>query len=239
MVRMSVPGYYRLARSENLIRPLGSYIITQMDILYTFIEEYCKDNNIDPSHDVTHSKDCVNFLRRIMNPFFTEEEVKMGIYAAALHDCVDRKYVDEVIASLTIRQFLDSIGWDEGHIDSLLNMITTMSYSKLKAQKIGTTCVYPEHGRWQRVYHTVRQADLLCSFRVHRCYQYQLRIHPDWTEEQHWKRVREMFNERIFRYVEDGWFESRNALSLIPELTEQAKKDLEVCNAEAPPGYGC
>jgi acyl CoA:acetate/3-ketoacid CoA transferase alpha subunit len=48
-----------------------------------------------------------------------------------------------------------------------------------------------------------------------------------------------MFNERIFRYVEDGWFESRNALSLIPELTEQAKKDLEVCNAEAPPGYGC
>lgn len=209
-----------------------------MDILYTFIDEFCKENNIDSSHDVTHSRDCVNFLRRIMSALFTEEEVKMAIYAAALHDCVDKKYVDEVIATLTVRQFLDSIGWDEEHIDVLLKMITTMSYSKLKAQKIGDNIVFPEHGKWQRVYHAVRQADLLCSYRVHRCYEYQLRIHPDWTEEQHWKRVREMFADRIFRYVDDGWFESRYALSLIPELTEQAKKDLEACNGKPPVSYG-
>jgi hypothetical protein len=209
-----------------------------MDILYTFIDEFCKENNIDSSHDVTHSRDCVNFLRRIMSALFTEEEVKMAIYAAALHDCVDKKYVDEVIATLTVRQFLDSIGWDEEHIDVLLKMITTMSYSKLKAQKIGNNIVFPEHGKWQRVYHAVRQADLLCSYRVHRCYEYQLRIHPDWTEEQHWKRVREMFADRIFRYVDDGWFESRYALSLIPELTEQAKKDLEACNGKPPVSYG-
>jgi len=209
-----------------------------MDILYTFIDEFCKDNNIDSSHDVTHSRDCVNFLRRIMSTLFTEEEVKMAIYAAALHDCVDKKYVDEVIATLTVRQFLDSIGWDEEHIDVLLKMITTMSYSKLKAQKIGNNIVFPDHGKWQRVYHAVRQADLLCSYRVHRCYEYQLRIHPDWTEEQHWVRVREMFADRIFRYVDDGWFESRYALSLIPELTEQAKKDLEACNGKPPVSYG-
>ena len=209
-----------------------------MDILYTFIDEFCKENNIDSSRDVTHSRDCVNFLRRIMSALFTEEEVKMAIYAAALHDCVDKKYVDEVIATLTVRQFLDSIGWDEEHIDALLKMITTMSYSKLKAQKIGDNIVFPDHGKWQRVYHAVRQADLLCSYRVHRCYEYQLRIHPDWTEEQHWKRVREMFADRIFRYVDDGWFESRHALSLIPELTEQAKKDLESCNAKPPFRYG-
>lgn len=209
-----------------------------MDILYTFIDEFCKDNNIDSSHDVTHSRDCVNFLRRIMSTLFTEEEVKMAIYAAALHDCVDKKYVDEVIATLTVRQFLDSIGWDEEHVDVLLKMITTMSYSKLKAQKIGNNIVFPDHGKWQRVYHAVRQADLLCSYRVHRCYEYQLRIHPDWTEEQHWVRVREMFADRIFRYVDDGWFESRYALSLIPELTEQAKKDLEACNGKPPVSYG-
>jgi len=173
-----------------------------------------------------------------MSTLFTEEEVKMAIYAAALHDCVDKKYVDEVIAALTVRQFLDSIGWDEEHIDVLLKMITTMSYSKLKSQKIENHIVFPDHGKWQKVYHAVRQADLLCSYRVHRCYEYQLRIHPDWTEEQHWKRVREMFAERIFRYVDDGWFESRYALSLIPELTEQAKKDLEACNGKPPVAYG-
>ena len=209
-----------------------------MDILYTFIDEFCKENNIDSSHDVTHSRDCVNFLRRIMSPLFKEEEVKMAIYAAALHDCVDKKYVDEVIAAVTVRQFLGSIGWDEEHIDVLLKMITTMSYSKLKSKKIGNNIVFPDHGKWQRVYHAVRQADLLCSYRVHRCYEYQMRIHPDWKEEDHWKRVRQMFDERIFRYVNDGWFESRYALSLIPELVEQAKKDLEACNGKPPANYG-
>jgi hypothetical protein len=48
-----------------------------------------------------------------------------------------------------------------------------------------------------------------------------------------------MFNERIFRYVENGWIESRVALSLVPELTEQANKDLDERNAKPSPNYGC
>jgi hypothetical protein len=210
-----------------------------MDILYTFIEDHCKENNIDSSHDVTHSKDCVHFVRRIMSLLMNNEEIKMAIYAAALHDCVDKKYVDEKTASKKVATFLESVGWEKEDIDALLSMITTMSYSKLNSQKLGGVPVFPNHGKWQRVYHTVREADLLCSFRVHRCYEYQLRIHPDWTEDQHWTRVREMFNERIFRYVENGWIESRVALSLVPELTEQANKDLDERNAKPSPNYGC
>lgn len=210
----------------------------KMDTLYAFIDEFCKEHNIDPSHDVTHSRDCVRFLELLMDHTFTDAEKVMARYAAALHDCVDKKYVDVEMASLHVRQFLLSIGWSDADTDTLLRIVTTMSYSKLRAEAVYRIPVFPDHGVWDRVYHVVRQADLLCSYRVHRCYQYQLRIHPDWVEVAHWARIETMFQERMFKYVSDGWFESAAAMALIPSLIEQAKKDLLDKNGQAPVGYG-
>jgi HD superfamily phosphodiesterase len=209
-----------------------------MDVLYNFINDFCNEYNIDPSHDVTHSRDCVRFVEKLMDHTFSESEQIMARYAAALHDCVDKKYVDIEIASLHVLQFLTSIGWSDERADALLRMVTTMSYSKLKMAMEDGKPVFPDHGMWTRVYHVVRQADLLCSYRVHRCYQYQLRIHPDWTEAEHWVRVEAMFQNRMFKYVTDGWFQSREALALIPPLIERAKQDLETQNGVAPVDYG-
>jgi len=209
-----------------------------MDILYNFIDTFCKEYNIDPSHDVTHSRDCVYFAEKLMDYSFSMDEKMMARYAAALHDCVDKKYVDPELASLHVHQFLTSIGWSDARANALLSMITTMSYSKLCGAVVDRKPVFPDHGDWNRVYHVVRQADLLCSYRVHRCYQYQLRIHPDWTDHEHWVRIKAMFQDRMFKYVTNGWFLSREAMALIPPLIEQAKKDLEVNNGVAPAGYG-
>ena len=209
-----------------------------MDTLYTFIDTFCKEHNIDNSHDVTHSRDCVAFVEKLMDHTFSETEKIMARYAAALHDCVDKKYVDVVEGSLYIHAFLTSIGWSDARADALLAMITTMSYSKLKALTVDRKPVFPDHGIWERAYHVVRQADLLCSYHVHRCYQYQLRIHPDWTEAAHWVRVEAMFQDRMFKYVTNGWFVSREAMALVPALIMQAKKDLEAHNGVAPVGYG-
>ena len=209
-----------------------------MDVLYTFIDEFCKEHNIDPSHDVTHSRDCVLFAEKLMDYSFSEDEKEMARYAAALHDCVDKKYVDVVEASHHILGFLTSIGWSDQRAAALLAMVTTMSYSKLTSMVVDRKPVFPDHGEWDRVYHVVRQADLLCSYRVHRCYQYQKRIHPDWTEAAHWVRVQAMFQDRMFKYVTNGWFGSRAAMALIPPLIEQAKKDLDGHNGVAPAEYG-
>jgi hypothetical protein len=213
-----------------------------MDTLYSFITSFCAEFNIDESHDVRHSKDCVSFLTQIMDESFTTEERHMATYAAALHDCVDRKYVDEAVASQRILAFLTGIGWSVENAKALLAMITTMSYSKLKSQRVKNSegvwvCVYPDHGKWDRVYHVVRQADLLCSYRVHRCYQYQKRIHPEWSEAVHWIRVQALFQERMFKYVTNGWFCSRAALALIPVLIQQAQVDLSNRVGTAPPTY--
>jgi HD superfamily phosphodiesterase len=208
-----------------------------MDVLYNFIDKFCKENNIDSSHDVTHSKDCVRFAEKIMDPMFTDQEKSMTLYAAALHDCVDKKYVDPVTSALHIHQFLSSIGWSDEDADALLAMVRTMSYSKLKSEMVDRFPVFPDHGKWQRIYHIVRQSDLLCSYHVHRCYQYQLRIHPDWSEDAHWERIQQIFQTRIFKYVSDGWFQSRSALLLIPALVEQAKQDIEARNGNVPAEY--
>jgi len=202
-----------------------------MEHLYSFIRSFCAEFNIDESHDVRHSKDCVYFLNQIMDPSFSKEERRMATYAAALHDCVDRKYVDEAVASRRILEFLTGCGWCVEDAAALLAMITSMSYSKLKAQRVKNMdddwiCVYPDHGVWDRVYHAVRQADLLCSYRVHRCYQYQMRIHPEWSEFEHWVRVEALFQERMFKYVTHGWFRSPRALALVPALIRQAQADL-------------
>jgi len=102
-----------------------------MDTLYTFIDTFCKEHNIDNSHDVTHSRDCVAFVEKLMDHTFSETEKTMARYAAALHDCVDKKYVDVLAGSLYIHAFLTSIGWSDALTDELGCMITTRSYSKL------------------------------------------------------------------------------------------------------------
>lgn len=209
-----------------------------MDVLYKFIDEFCKEHNIDPSHDVTHSRDCVAFVQKLMDWSFSDDEKEMAIYTAALHDCVDKKYVDVVKASQRVLGFLTSIGWSDERAGALLSMITSMSYSSLKAAMVDGRPVFPDHGRWSRVYHLVRQADLLCSYHVHRCYLYQKRIYPDWDENTHWLGVDIMFQKRMFKYVSDGWFQSRAAMALIPPLIEQAKKDILMRNGAAPANYG-
>ena len=175
-----------------------------------------------------------------MDHSWSVAERTMATYAAALHDCVDKKYVKEETAIPRVRSFLvDTSGWSEPDADALLNMITSMSYSKLNLQKgFSDKPIFPNHGQWDKVYHAVRQADLLCSYRVHRCYQYQKRLHPEWSETAYWIGVNTLFQERMFKYVSNGWFKSPEAMTLIPELIRTAQLDLLNHNGVAPANYG-
>ena len=198
-----------------------------MERLFAFIEGICEEYNIDESHDLRHSKDCMEFAEKLMDHTYAAEERTMIRYAAALHDCVDKKYTPVVEATQKVRNFLLSEEWDSDMADALLRIINTMSYSYLQTLKTDSDNVYPDHGPWQRAYHTVRQADLLCSYRVERCYHYQKRLDPRIAEDECWKKVDALFQKRIFRYVSDKWFESRAAHALIPDLIRRAQHIIE------------
>ena len=198
-----------------------------MERLFAFIEGICEEYNIDESHGLKHAKDCMNFAEITMDSDCGEEERKLIRYAAALHDCVDKKYAPVEEASRKVREFLITEDWVPDMADALINIINTMSYSFLQAKRIDGMNVFPDHGPWQRAYHTVRQADLLCSYRVERCYQYQKRLSPDMTESECWNRVDALFNTRVFRYVENMWITTHVACALVPDLVREARRVLD------------
>ena len=198
-----------------------------MDRLLAFIEGFCEEYCIDESHGLTHAKDCMMFAEKIMDAECDAKERTMIQYAAGLHDCVDKKYTPVEEASRKVQDFLLSEGWSPDMAGALLRIINTMSYSYLQAKRVDDTIVFPDHGPWQRAYHTVRQADLLCSYRVERCYQYQKHIVPDMCEDECWKRVEALFQIRMFRYVTNMWITSHAAQALVPDLIHDACRILK------------
>ena len=74
----------------------------------------------------------------------------------------DKKYMDEKEGIKEIEKFLESKLSDD-EINIILSIITTMSYSTVKANG------YPDLGFYQTAYHIVREADLLSAYNFDRC----------------------------------------------------------------------
>ena len=139
----------------------------------------------------------------------------------------DSKYCPEKEASEDIRAFLLGMGVSEEEVDAVLRIITSMSYSKLKNSMQDGKILYPEHGKWQRAYHIARNADLLEAYTVARCVLYNKHIFPQKTEDEHWARAEQLFQDRVFRYAPDGWINLPGALEMVPALEQEARSCLE------------
>jgi len=201
-----------------------------MEALFDFIESQCKKYKIDESHGLKHAKGTLVKASEILKTLqgVTSDERRMALYASAIHDMCDTKYTDVKEASEDIRLFLTGEeNWSMNDANSLIAIVTTMSYSKLKMAAAGGPPTYPDHGIWQRAYHVARNADLLEGYIVARCALYNKQIHPDYTEEQHWNRVEELFEKRVFMYKEDGWIILPGAIMLIYDLEVEARRCLK------------
>ena len=197
-----------------------------MDPLFKFIESMCEKYSIDESHGLKHAKGTYLKARILLETLdkIREDERRVALYSAALHDTCDSKYTDVLTASVEIEQWLINQGIIKDEVDAIISIITTMSYSKLKITAAGGPPVYPDHGKWQRAYHIARHADLLEGFIVARCFLYNVHIHPKNTDKEHWENVIELFDRRVFRYVEDGWIHLPGALEMVPDLIHEARR---------------
>jgi len=189
--------------------------------LWDFISKMCLEYSIDESHGLKHAQDCVLWVCTIQDNLSADELI-IAIYSAALHDMCDKKYLDVSIGLTAIEQWLMTQNLEPTHIQVILNIISTMSYTKLKSQMIDGKIVFPDHGIYSNVYHIVRHADLLDAYKVNRCMLYQKRLQPTISHEKCIECVRKIFDERIFNYVKDGWITLPNALIHVPELTQKA-----------------
>ena len=203
-----------------------------MDALYAFINQCCKEQQIDESHNLKHSISALRWAHILMDSFpdLTQDERQVISYAIALHDMCDSKYTDTKVAAIKIKEWLLTQTVSEEISDVIINIIQTMSYSKLKKQMVESgsqTPIYPDHGKWQRAYHIVRHADLLDAYVVARCFLYSKHIDPDLQDEVAWSVVEKLFENRVFKYVSDGFIFYPKALELAAELTQDAKKTLK------------
>ncbi len=203
-----------------------------MERVYSFIAESCKKYDIDESHGLKHSIDTVEWARQLIaaeTTYMYPAEERMILYCAALHDMCDPKYRNTDEACEEIRTWLITREkWFSENANALVNIITTMSYSKLKlkAQQNNGTPIYPEHGPWQRAYHIARHADLLEGYKVRRCMLYTQHRLPEENPLAYWPIVRELFENRVLNYVRDGWIFLPKAIELAAPLHQKAIADL-------------
>jgi len=205
-----------------------------MKTLYDFIDSLCKEYKIDASHDLQHSIRCVEWVHRLADadPSITEDGRRIAVYAVALHDMCDAKYTDVRVASRRIHTWLCENDWPVDLANVIIHIITTMSYSKLRAAMVDGEIVYPDHGRWQAVYHIVRHADLLEAYRVDRCYHYQKHVRPDMSDDDCWQNVTDLFRRRVFNYVKDGWIFLDAALEHTDRLEAEARRRIAMRELE-------
>ena len=201
-----------------------------MDSLFQFIQEMCNRYGIDESHGLKHAIGTMLRAEKILDAIpdaVNDDERKMALYAAALHDTCDHKYTDVNKATREIKTWLLSYAWTEEEANALIHIITTMSYSQLKTEMVNGKPVYPDHGKWQRAYHVARHADLLEGFIVARCVLYDRHIYPTRSEDAHWKRAEELFQQRVFTYVSEGWIFMPEALIQVEDLEREAIRCLK------------
>jgi hypothetical protein len=196
-----------------------------MYALLEFIYHYCEKNDIDESHGLKHSINCINWVYRLIQyEMIEEDELQMAVYAAALHDMCDKKYTNPETASTIIREWLLSQHWTTEMSDTLISIINNMSYSLLKGRANGGEPIFPNYGKWQRSYHLARHADLLDAYLVGRCYIYTQHIQPSISDSDCWKTVEDLFNIRVFNYVSDGWITLPLAIQYASYLEKIAKE---------------
>lgn len=175
--------------------------------LFNFVMTIVAKYNIDESHGLSHS---FNVLMQANSIYESEvltspelEQYEKIIYIAAIvHDMCDNKYMDSVAGLNAIIDFLsidDSFNLSVNDTDAIRDIVNTMSYSKVKQYG------FPDLGKYQRAYHIVREADLLCAYDFDRCMIYHLHTHNagiDCAFEDSFK----LFNIRVFQHNNDGLF---------------------------------
>jgi len=183
------------------------YLSKLFNIVLMTISKY----KIDESHGIIHAMNvlhnCDHLIDSVIQKQPEIEEHRKIIYSAAiLHDMCDKKYMNEDEGMKEIKSYIyDSISNNE--LDVMENIVSTMSYSKVKKKG------FPDLGQYQTAYHVVREGDLLAAYDFDRCMIYHMTqnnadVHSAFQD------AYSLFQTRIFKHQEDG-------LLLFPYSNEQ------------------
>ena len=182
--------------------------------------------SIDESHGLNHAMNSLMFANKIYenevikNPSI--EEHKNIIYVSSvLHDMCDKKYVDPEIGKSEIENLLGSAGMLPIERRAVIDIVDTMSYSKV------ITSGFPYHGEYQRAYHIVREADLLAGYDFDRCMVYKMQKNGLGDLSIAFEDAENLFHERVFKHEVRKLFTTDYAQEMHPILMKDAQIRIE------------
>lgn len=181
------------------IMPLANII----NVAFKYVVHTCKKYNIDESHSLKHSMDVFHFANKIydselhVHPNLLKQRNIIAV-SAIVHDMCDKKYMNEQEGICEMKEFMkDYVKAPE--LDVISNIISTMSYSKVKLHG------FPELHEYQLAYHIVREADLLSAYDIDRCIIYgMMKEHLPYDVAL--IRALELFEGRVLKYRSDNLF---------------------------------
>ena len=193
--------------------------------IYNFIIATTSKYRIDETHGIRHLMNCYRYSEKIYNsevkntPILVDYE--RTIYTSTLlHDLCDKKYLDEKEGLSRIGNFLKTNAYREKEIENILNIIETLSYSKIK--KTGL----PNHGELQLPFQITRESDLLESYDVDRCILFDM-LKNERRYVTSFNNAKELFDVRMFKYLENGDIKTSEGIKIAKDLELKSKNRIE------------
>lgn len=196
-----------------------------MNSIISFIMTQTAKYNIDESHSLNHALNVLDYSKKIyddeviLHPKL--ENQQHIIYTSALiHDTCDSKYMNEKSSIDEITTFLDANSYSHCDIENIINIITSMSYHKIKQNG------FPSLADCQEAFHIVREADLLASFDFNRAILYALhRQNLSYIDS--FYESKNLYYNRMDKLVDDNLFLTSFGKQEALVLGDKAKKDIE------------
>ncbi len=201
-----------------------------LDKLFKFVQQTCSKYSIDESHGLSHSiqvyRYCIKIYNQVLksNPQI-EELVQVITCACILHDMCDYKYMDEKVGVERIVGLLSELGLSKTHINLIVQIITTMSYTKIKAHGFPTF----NSPTSTLAFNIVREADLLAAYDFDRSVVYAMECKGVTWEEAN-KETYIYFKSRVLTQISDGLFTIESALEIALDLDQLARVKLSQIN---------
>lgn len=193
--------------------------------IYNFIIATSRKLNIDETHGLRHAMDVYKYSQNIYNieknntPLIIRDE-RVIYTSALLHDMCDHKYIKEEDGLEKIDNFLRENAYYRSEIETVREIISTMSYSKIKVKG------EPNHGDNQAAFQIVRESDLLTSYDVDRCVMYDM-LKNDIRYEEAFENAKRIFEGRMFKYLERKEIRTEEGKKIAKRLEEGSKERIK------------
>ena len=175
---------------------------------YHLVKILSQKYNIDESHNHVHSKEVLFFGMKIMeNHDLSTQQALMCSQCMILHDMIDKKYDTNLYVSVEnhLRRY-----FSKEDIKKMFFIMENMSYSKTVQNNNNTIkLIYPSFkndDNLKKMFHIVREADLLSSYNIARMIYYRKNRNPNMTWNTICKETKDLYNNRMKKLISNGCF---------------------------------